>query len=66
MTSCVSPPRTPAQDRIAEVCEILAAGLMRMHAPKSTRQFNREANFEVGFGSDQSGRVLQTRVGEGR
>jgi hypothetical protein len=49
----------PATERIAEVAEILAAGLMRLLARKSSRFLPGEADFSLETLARQSGAVAE-------
>ncbi len=54
------PDRMVAQERLAEVAEILAAGLMRLRARQSSRLSGGRENSYVDFTAIQSGRAVET------
>jgi hypothetical protein len=49
----------PSSERLAEIAEILAAGLMRLRARKSSGLLPREADFSLGTFAHQSGAVAE-------
>jgi hypothetical protein len=58
----VRPEATPvisAEQRLAEIAEILAVGLMRLRAPKSSRLLHTGADFFLGSLARQSGAVAE-------
>jgi hypothetical protein len=54
------PDRMVAQERLAEVAEILAAGLMRLRARQSSRLSGDRENSCVDFTANQSGGAVET------
>jgi hypothetical protein len=49
------PERMSAEERIAEIGRLLGLGLMRLHAPKSSRLSADRGDSSVDFLPDQSG-----------
>ena len=60
----VLPDRMTAQERLAEVAEILAAGLMRLRLRQSSRLSGASENSCVDFTADQSGGAVETLATE--
>jgi hypothetical protein len=54
------PDRMSAPERLTEVAEILAAGLMRLRARQSSRLSGVSENSCVDFTADQSGGAVET------
>ena len=57
----LAPGRIPFEERIAEICEILAAGLMRVAARKSSEVCAGSGESSLHFSPDQSGHPTPSR-----
>ena len=62
--SALLPGHMSAQERLAEVAAILAAGLMRLQARQSSRLSEVLENSCVDFSADQSGGAVETLATE--
>jgi hypothetical protein len=56
-------PRYDASDRLSEIAEILALGLMRLEARKSSRKPTRSEESSLHFSADQSGDAASFSTG---
>ena len=65
VTNALHPNRMSAAERLAEVAEILAAGLIRLRARKSSDLSRDDGESSLDFSPDQSGHVsAQNSVGD--
>ena len=62
----LSPNRMSAAERLDEIADILAAGLIRLRARKSSRLSRDRGESSLDFSPDQSGHVVVQELGGGR